>query len=290
VIRFAAGLMALALGANAQPALRQRIGEIAAEAHGKVSVACSLPGSKLNCDLNPHAHPPMQSVFKTPLALTVLHFVEQGRWTIDQAIRFRAEDRILPHTVSPLQDRYPNAEVDVPLRELLRLAVSESDNVAADVLLRVLGGPAAVERYIRSLGIRGFRLQDGEAALHRDHMLQYRDWMEPASAVRLLRMLADHPPCSVEHAAMILGWMRDTPRAPNRMKALLPAGTVMHKPGTSFIDNGLARACNDIGLIRMPDGRLLALAVFVTDATADEATLDSVIARIARAVYDSASF
>src|SRR5882724_5343992 len=61
-----------------ESSLRQTIREIAADAHGKVSVACSLPGSSLNCDLNPHVHPPMQSVFKLPLALTILHQIEQG--------------------------------------------------------------------------------------------------------------------------------------------------------------------------------------------------------------------
>lgn len=80
----------------AQVSLQRQIAAIAAEAHGKVAVACALPGSSLNCDLNPHAHPPMQSVFKLPLALTALHLIEQGRWTLDQPIRFHASDRILP--------------------------------------------------------------------------------------------------------------------------------------------------------------------------------------------------
>ena len=62
----------------------------------------------------------------------------------------------------------------------------------------------------------------------------------------------------------------------------------MHKPGTSGMDHGLAAATNDIGLITLPDGRRLAIAVFVTDSTADDATRDAVIARIARAAYDAA--
>jgi beta-lactamase class A len=54
------------------------------------------------------------------------------------------------------------------------------------------------------------------------------------------------------------------------------------------VDNGVAHATNDIGLITLPDGRRLAIAVFVTDSTADEATREKVIARIARAAYDAA--
>jgi beta-lactamase class A len=274
---------------SAQAALRQQIAAIAGEAHGKVSVACSLPETALNCDFNPHARPPMQSVFKAPLALTALHLVERGELSLDEPIRFRASDRILPHVYSPLQDQYPAAEVDIPLRRLLTLAVSLSDNVAADIVLRVIGGPAVVDGYIKAAGIRGFHLEDSEAGLHRDATAQYRNWFEPAAAVQFLRLLSDHPPLTVEHAGLLLGWMRDTPRADQRIKGRLPSGTiVMHKPGTSDTDHGLTAATNDIGLIALPDGRRLAIAIFVTDSTAGDAERDSVIARIARAAYDAA--
>jgi beta-lactamase class A len=282
-------MILLAASGFAQPALQHQIAAIAADAHGKVSVACALPGSSLNCDWNPHAHPPMQSVFKTPLALTVLHMVEQGKWTFDEPIRFRASDRILPKTVSPLQDKYPAGEVEIPLGELLRLTVLEADNVAADILLRTIGGPDVVNEYLASLGIRGFHLQDDEAALDRKPALMYRNWFEPAAAVQLLLRLCDHSPLTGEHTAMLLAWMRDTPRGPNRIKGGLPPGTiVMHKPGTSGTANGLTAAWNDIGLIVLPDGRKLALAIFVTDSKADDATRDAVVARIARTFYDTA--
>jgi beta-lactamase class A len=231
----------------------------------------------------------MQSVFKAPLALTALHLIEGGQLSLDDPIRFRASDRILPRAYSPLQDQYPAAEVDIPLRRLLALAVSLSDNVAADVVLRIIGGPAVVDGYIKAAGIDGFHIEDNEAALHRDAAAQYRNWFEPAAAVQFLRLLSGHPPLTAEHAALLLGWMRDTPRADQRIKGRLPVGTiVMHKPGTSDTDHGLTAATNDIGLITLPDGRRLAIAIFVTDSTADEQVRESAIARIARAAYDAA--
>jgi beta-lactamase class A len=276
-----------AVSALAQEPLRQQIRAIAREAHGKVSVACSLPGSTLNCDLNPNAQPPMQSVFKLPLALTVLHQTEQGTLSLDQPVRFLPQDRILPHVYSPLQDRYPGAGVDVPLRELLRLTVSLSDNVAADILLRLLGGPKAVNTYINALRIGGFHLQDNEAVLHHEVSAQYRNWFEPTGAVRLLRRISDNSPLTSEHTDLLLGWMTPALRT-KRLEGDLPTGTrVAHKAGTSDVDRGVAHATNDIGLIPLPDGRRIAIAVFVTDSTADEVTREQVIARIARAAYDA---
>lgn len=268
-------------------ALGQKIRSIAAEAEGRVAVACSLPGSLLNCDLNANAKPPMQSVFKLPLAVTVLHQIEQGSLSLDQAVRFRPDDRILPHVYSPLQNKYPEASVDVPILELLRLTVSLSDNVAADILLRSVGGPKAVTDYIASLGVVGFHLEDGEDVLHRDVTAQYRNWFEPTGAVQLLRRISDSSSLSSTHTALLLGWMETSVKSA-RLKGDLPAGTaVAHKAGTSDVDEGIARATNDIGLITLPDGRRLAIAVFITDSKADEVTREKVIARIARAAYEA---
>lgn len=278
----------LAGWAAAQGSLAEQIRAIAATAQGKVSVACSLPGTTLNCDLNPHGHPPMQSVFKLPLAIAVLQRVDQGKLSLDQPVRFQASDRFVPRAYSPLQDRYPEAEVDVPLRELLRLAVALSDNAAADLLLRLIGGPRTVDGVMRAIGIGGFHLRDNEHLLHREVNAQYRNWFEPAGAVQLLRRIADRSPLSPASTALLLEWMAGNPTAP-RLAALLPAGTdVRHKPGTSSVDHGLAHATNDIGLITLPDGRRLAIAVFVTDSTADEQTRNGVIGRIALAAYQAA--
>lgn len=277
----------LSVPAFGQKDLQQQIRNLAADAHGKVSVACELPGTRLNCNLHPSAHPPMQSVFKFPLVVTILHQVEQGKLAIDQPIAFRTSDLILPKPYSPLQDKYPQAGVEVPLRELMQMTVTFSDNTAADLLLRVAGGPHEVNKYIRSLGVAGFHLQDDERALHRQHDLQYRNWFEPQGAVQLLRRIADRSPLTAEHTALLLEWMS----APaGRLDANLPGGTkVFHKSGSSDVDNGIVGATNDIGLITLPDGRRFAVAVFVTDSTADYATRLQVIARIGRAVYDSAT-
>ena len=250
----------------AQSDLQQQIKAISADAKGKVSVACA----PINCDFNPHAHPPMQSVFKMPLALAVLHQVDQGKFTLDQPIRFLPGDRILPKTHSPLQDKYPAANADIPLRDILRLTVSESDNAGSEILLRIIGGTKVVQDF----GIKGFQLLDSEQVLHRDPKAQYRNWWEPSGAVEFLLGLKD---------PRLLGWMRETSAGPKRIKGLLPPGTIVwHKTGTS------SKATNDIGVIELPNGKHFAIAIFVTDAKADVATQESVIARIAKAAYDAA--
>ncbi|WP_236657329.1 class A beta-lactamase [Acidisarcina polymorpha] len=273
---------------HSQILLQQRIATLAEEAKGIVSVSCSLPRTNLNCDLNAHGHQPMQSAFKLPLGLAVLHAVEQGQLSLDQQVRFLPSD-IYKDTFSPLQDMYPNANVDVPLRQLLELSVGRSDNTATDILLRLMGGTGPVQSYLDTLGLQGIQIRDSERSLHDDERRQYRNFAEPAAFVKLLRLLADTSPLNAEHAQYLLAIMTASPSGPKRLKGLLPAGTIVaHKTGTSGYENGMAAATNDVGLITLPDGRRLALAVLVTDAHADEAAVEHTIASIAHACYDAA--
>lgn len=282
-------LLMLAAPVLGQTSLQRRIQTIAQDARGGVEVACSLPGTSLKCDVEAHAHPPMQSVFKLPLAMAVLHVAEIKSWQLDRPVRFLPSDLLPEGSYSPLQDKYPRAGVDVPLRELLRLAVSMSDNAAADVLLRVLGRAELLNQYVASLGVQGFQQKDTEGAMHRNAQLQYRNWFEPAGAVQLLGRLRDRSPLNAVNTALLLGWMADPPRGAKRIGGMLPPGTtVMHKTGSSDTLAGVTAATNDIALIVLPDGRRLALAVFVTDSRANDDTRDAIIARIAKAVYEAA--
>lgn len=288
------------LSGLAQDTLQSKIAAIAKDAQGTVSVSCMLPGTKLDCDLNPHNHPPMQSMYKFPLALTALRQADLGKLlpnqrpgesmdvTLDRTVRFLPAD-IIPGSYSPLTDRYPKANVDVTLRELIRLAVGQSDNGAEEVLIRLVGGPPVVQSYIRSLGISAFQLVYSERDLDRDENLQYQDWIEPSAAVQLLERLVNNPPISPVANAFLLQTMTGAVTGPGRLRAGLPPGTVLaHKTGSSGTHGGITAATNDIGLVTLPDGRRLAIAVFVTDSRAGEDTRDGVIARIGRAAYDQA--
>ena len=288
-------LLSFSQAASAQ--LQQEITRIAAQAQGRVGVACSLPGTKLDCDFRSMQPLPMQSVYKLPIAVTMLHEVEQGRYKLDQPIRFRAVDVPDKDVYSPLRDQYPNGNVDVPLEDLLRRAVTQSDNVACDILLRLLdrpgepeSGPAVVTAYIRGLGIASIHVVDTERVLNRNEMLQYRDSATPRALVTLLRRVADRSPVTAEHTQLLLSWMTATHSADERIRAGLPPGTMSaDKTGTSGMDRTTDNATNDVALITLPDGRRLALAVLVADAKAPYAVRERVIAEIAKAVYEAAT-
>ncbi len=254
-------------------------------------MACLIDrGPAVTCEVNDRGHVPMQSVFKFPLAVTVLHQVEAGKLALDQKIHYLPSDRILPGTHSELMKKYPDGNVDVPLAELLQLSISESDNVATDILLRTVGGPAAVNEYIASLGVIGLHIEDGEAGLNRDPQAQFRNYFEPAGAVVLLQLIGGpQTPLNSEHTALLLGWMEHTSAGNERIGGKLPRGTVVaHKTGSSGTHDGVTAATNDIGLIMLPDGRKLAIAIFLSNSREDDEKRDAIIASLAKDAYDKA--
>jgi beta-lactamase class A len=176
----------------------------------------------------------MQSVYKFPIGVAILHAVEEGHLGLSQSVLFLPTDAVRQGQHSPLRDLHPQGGVAVPLQVLLQLAVSESDGTASDILLRVLGGPKVVDDYIRSLGVQGIAVVDNEKTIGRDARVQYRDTSTPAAMVQLLRLLADNSPLTSGHTALLLRLMTQSGTSNARIKGLLPPNTqVAHKTGTS---------------------------------------------------------
>jgi beta-lactamase class A len=266
--------------------LAARFADIARQSHGKVGVSAMRLGTDRRITLHGKQRFPMQSVYKFPIAMAVLREVDGGALRLEQPVVVAKADLVPPGMHSPIRDRYPQG-VTLSLRELLRFAVEESDGTASDVLLRVAGGAAHVTAYLRGLGVRDMMIATSEAEMGRGVAVQYRNWATPEGAVDLLVAFHAGGGLSPGSHALLEGWMTTTGTGMARIKGLLPAGTVVaHKTGTSDTVNGLTFATNDIGIVTLPDGRQLAIAVFVSDSTADQSVREAVIAQVSRAAWD----
>lgn len=266
--------------------LQDQVLRIASAAKGKVGVAAVVLEAGETVSLNPHDHFPMQSVYKLPIGMAVMKQVDAGKITLDQKVQVTKSDFVNEGQYSPIRDTYPNG-VEMSVGELLRFAISESDGTASDVLMKLVGGPGAVQAYLTELKISEWIVLNTEKEFAQDWQTQYRNWASPEAAVALLRALQERQGLSESSQTLVLKLMVDSIRGEKRLKGLLPAGTIVaHKTGSSGSRNGITAATNDIGIITLPNGRHVAIAVFVSDSQADEATREGVIARVAKAVWD----
>jgi beta-lactamase class A len=282
-------MLAALILAGGLAGLQPEIARIAASVDGTLGAAVVLVETGEHVALNGGGHFPMQSVYKAPIGMAVLHEVDEGRLSLDTPIRVEASDLVPMGMLSPLRDAHPQGGVDVPLREILRLAVEESDGTASDVLVRVIGGGQKVQAFLATLGIDKIRIATTEAEIGRDVSAQYRSWATPDEAGRWLVLLQQGKGLRPESRALLLGWMRSTKTFPTRLKGLLPAGTeVAHKTGSSGSRHGLSAATNDIGIVTLSGGRHLAIAVFLRDSRAPDAARHAAIARVAQAAWAAA--
>lgn len=267
------------------PLLKEHIETIVTGKKATVGVAVWGPDDLEPLLVNPFEKFPMQSVFKLHLALLVLHQVDQGKLELSQLVAVKRAE-VLQNTWAPMMKDYQGDAFTVTVEQLLQYSVSHSDNVACDLLFELIGGPAALQAYIQSLGIAETEVVANEAQMHADDQVQYQNWTSMKAAARILKKFEQKELLSETSQALLWKWMVETTTGPARLKGLLPATTVVaHKTGTSGVRVGKTAATNDIGVIMLPDGRPLLVAVFVKDSAESNKTNEAIIAQVAQAAY-----
>lgn len=273
--------------------LELQIAKIAEEAKGKVGVAAVVLETGESAMLNGDERFPMQSVYKLPIAMAVMDQVRRGELDLDAVIGVRKEDMVRQGQHSPLRDQNPNGG-EFTIRELMRLALVESDGTASDVLMNTVGGAVNIQAFLTQIGVRDMRVANTEKEIGQDWETQYQNWSTPVAAMELLRWLdaGTGAALGLEPAEdrqneneMLIQFMHDSNPGTKRIKGLLPKDVTAHKTGTGGTRDGITSATNDIGIVYLQD-RKLAIAIFISDSSADETTRESVMAKIAKAVWD----
>jgi len=270
-----------------QSVLEQKINSIVKDK--KATVGVSVLGFENGFKYNKNADKklPMQSVFKFHIAAAVLDFVDKGKLSLDQKILLD-KSNLLENTWSPLRDKYPNGNIEVPLREILELTVARSDNNGCDIMLKLLGGTQTVQKFMDSKGVKGFQIKYNEAAMHKDWNAQYENYSTMKSAVDVLKKFYDGKLLSKKSTDYLMKVMLSTSTGLNKMVEQLPKNTpVARKTGASGKNEaGLTGAENEIGIVTLPNGKHYAIAVFVNNSTETDAVNCKIVSDISKVVWD----
>lgn len=155
--------------------------------------------------------------------------------------------------------------------------VSDSDNAAANLLLRRLGGPAVYTQRVRAWGDAVTRLDRYELGLNENARNDPRDTTSPAAMAGNMQRLVMGGLLAAPARDRLRGWLISTRTATRRLRAGLPAGWTMgHKSGTC------GTAFNDVAFFRTPRGNEYALAVYLDRPTVRDAQAEAAIAEVAR--------
>lgn len=264
--------------------LERRVAELANGSSGRIGVAAIDLATGQQLSVLGDQRFPMASTSKIAVAATFLEGVERGRWSLTSEFPLKVPVRSKPFStsVAPVTNGQYFQAID-----LIEMMITRSSNPATDALLAVVGGPAAVNDWARRNGISDFNLSRDIATLVRDDgevdpaaRIDMRDSATPQAMIDMLAGLYQGKFLSAESRRVIIGAMERCRTGTRRIPAMLPSSAVVaHKTGS------LNNTSSDIGIIRAPDGRAIAVAIYVT-GQGTRAAREAKIASIARALYD----
>jgi beta-lactamase class A len=261
----------------------QQLASLAEASRGRIGVAALDLTTGRTIDVLGDQRFPMASTSKIAIAAAFLEGVDQGRWSLtsEYPLLMPVQSAPFSSAVAPVR---PGTYMSA--RNLIELMITRSNNYATDALLKVVGGPRAVNDWVRRAGINDWHIDRDIATLVRDDgavnpatVIDTRDSATPLAMVRLLAEMHNGQMLSPASRQVLLGAMSRCVTGKRRIPALLPAGTtVLHKTGS------LNNTSSDVGIIKAPDGRAYAVAIYVT-GQGTRLNRENRIASIARALY-----
>jgi beta-lactamase class A len=217
---------------------------------------------------------PYCSTFKLFLAACTLERVQRGLERIDRPVQISLDDMV---SHAPITGTAVGATLTV--EQLCKATVEVSDNVAANLLIRAMGGLQPWQSWYRSIGDNVTRVDRYETELGTAILGDARDTTTPEQFVANLNTVLRTKMLSPVHLSLLEKWIINSPTGPGRIKSGVPAGyRVGHKTGT-----GPHGTHNDIGIIWPTAGAPITIAVFFTgggNASPDQ--LDAVLAESSR--------
>lgn len=290
----------------------QKIEKISQGLVGRIGVAAQEIGSGESITVNGDEAFVMASTYKVAIATTLLDRVDKGELKLSDLIDISQEMMVAGDNAIALNFVHPGIKLSVA--NLIEPMITESDNTATDACLKLAGGPEAVTKKLRSIGITEQRVDRYTSEILRDFYglpnkayasvlaealakdptlaakqpdrnLEFekepRDQSTPKAMLELLLAIDSGKVLSEKSREFLLDTMSRTRTGAGRLKGLLPKGTpVAHKTGT------IGGVANDVGFVTLPDGRRFAIAVYTKSSTTPEPSRDRAIAEVSRTLYD----
>ncbi|HSZ67543.1 MAG TPA: class A beta-lactamase [Xanthobacteraceae bacterium] len=252
---------------------------IEAKSGGRLGVAVLDTASGARADHRGNERFPLCSTFKVLAVSAVLKRAEAGREHLDRRIAIKRAELIAYSPV--LKDRIGDS---MTLAELCAAAMTESDNTAADLVLKNLGGPTAVTAYARALGDTVTHLDNSEPLLNRAKPfgLSKSDTTSPSAMVNNLQALILGDALAPTSRDQLKTWLLGCKTGDKRLRAGLPEGWQCGDKTGSDEANG---STNDVGVLWPPQQRPpVIVAAYLTQTKAKYEDREAALADVGRAV------
>ena len=268
--------------------IESELRRIEGEAGGTLGVELFDTATGLSVGINRDRRFGHASSFKLSLAALLLQRHAAGLIDADRRVMWSEADMLAyaPFTRERLAS-------GATLRELARATQVTSDNPAANILLRALGGPQALTAFWRSIGDKISRVDRLEPEMNIVPTGEFRDTTTPAAMARTVAKLVYGDVLPEAERAELKGWMMETETGLRRVRAGLPEGWIAgDKTGTSGLIGGSEYNYIDIGFAEGPKGETpITFACYFRARQEDDEMLprgEQALARVGRLIKEFA--
>ncbi len=269
---FIVGIGAVAIARSARADVRGQFAEMEARLGGRIGLAAVDTGGATRLAYRGGERFAMCSTFKWLLAAAVLAQIDRGGANLDQRLAYGPTDLL---SASPVTSAHV-AEGALSIGSLCEAAVEFSDNAAANLLLKLIGGPESLTRYLGSNGDHTTRLDRVEPMLNSNLRDDPRDTTTPEAMVSTMQKILVGDALSPTSRDYVIGLLKNCQTGFHRLRAGLPkTWSVGDKTGTG--DNG---AVNDIAIGWPPGRRPVLIASYLSGSRASIDSLNDAHAQI----------
>lgn len=269
--------------------LEKNLKSYLAEKEGRIGVAVIFDGRD-TIAVNGDDDFELQSVFKFPLALAVANHIDLKDSSLDETIAIPAEE-LHEDTWSPMLSKYGKRDLRLFIRELLEWSLKESDNNAADILLKYIGNPGGLSDMMRIMDLpKNISIEASEADIHKNPELSKKNIATPLAMAELFEKFLVEMKGKRKSFSEIAMMIEQCNTGKDRLAgALAETGAIIgHKTGTGFeTPEGGISALNDCGYVVLPDGNHYSIAVFIADSPLGIVAASEIISDISGMVYDT---
>jgi len=247
--------------------------------HARIGITITDTASSKSTSYRGNERFPLNSTHKALLCGALLHEQDKGRLALTDRTQF---DRAALVEYSPVTEKFV-APASMSWQQLCEAAITYSDNTAANVIVKKLGGQAAVTQFFAETGDKVTRLDRDEPELNSAIPGDVRDTTTPVAVSQTLQKLTLEEALKPASRAQLLQWMRDDKVADALLRSVLPAGWhIADKTGA-----GAYGSRSIISVVWPENGKPLIVSIYITQTEATLAESNAAIARIGKAVFAS---
>lgn len=260
-----------AVSAKKVEVLSRKLVEIEARLGGRLGVAILDTGTGQQWLHRENERFPLNSTFKAYACAGLLARVDAKEETLQRKVSFQKSDLV---TYSPVTEKHVG--VGMTLSELCGAAMAMSDNTAANMVLKALGGPESFTAFMRSIGDGKTRLDRRETDLNEAKPGDPRDTTTPAAALKSLQKLVLGKGLSEKSRSQLERWMIGNEVGGPLLRASLPEDwQIGDRTGA-----GGHGSRSVVAIIWPPNRKPVVVAIYLTETEASMEERNRAIAEI----------